>query len=58
MMEKDGFEIILSEAPEIPLEVEKEIVKRGRNWYPKLATPAVEVLAKFTTSMQKQGEGF
>jgi len=30
-MEEDGFEIILSEAPEIPLEVEKEIVKRGRN---------------------------
>ena len=28
MMEEDGFEIILSEAPEIPLEVQNEICKK------------------------------
>jgi len=44
MMEENGFEIIQNEAPDIPLEVQREMERRSKNWDPNQAIPASELL--------------
>jgi|GEM_PF-1105597 hypothetical protein len=46
MMEENGFEIIISEAPEIPLEVQREMQRRADNWDPLKAIPTEVLLEK------------
>jgi hypothetical protein len=46
MMAENGFEIIQNEAPDIPLEVQREMERRAKNWDPNLAVPASELLEK------------
>lgn len=46
MMAENGFEIIDNEAPEIPMEVQKEMELRSKNWDPNLAIPASELLER------------
>ena len=51
MMEENGFEIILNEAPEIPLEVQNEMQRRAKNWDPLKAIPAKEGIEKLRSRL-------
>ncbi len=46
MMEENGFEIILSEAPEIPIEVQKEMERRWETRDERTSISGDELLKK------------
>jgi hypothetical protein len=46
MMEENGFDIILNEAPEIPLEVQKEMQRRWETRHERSSISGDELLKK------------